>query len=168
MKRLLVLSLALAALAAAGPTGAHDPDRPTPSGLPVPRWVSLKFEEVRARAGPGDDYDVVWTFHAKGLPVQVVEETREWRKVCDPQGGSAWVHRRTTDGKRTLFRNAEDDVALRTAPKDGAGLVARLRAHAIADFDRAQGDWIRLSVGGKKGWAKASDFWGGADAAQCR
>ena len=62
------LTLAGAALAA---------DRPTPSGLPVPRYVSLKFDTVNARAGPGDDHRLLWVYHARGLPVQVVDDLVE-------------------------------------------------------------------------------------------
>lgn len=160
--------LAAVLLAGAAPARARDPDRPTPSGLPVPRWVSLKFEEVRARSGPGDDYAVVWVYHARGLPVQVVEETREWRKICDPDGGSAWVNRRLTDGRRTLYRAAPGDLPFRDQPKDQAGLVARLTSRAVADFDRAEGDWVRLRAGGRTGWARAAELWGAAESAQCR
>ena len=50
--------------------------RETPSGLPVPRYVSLKFAEVNARGGPGDDYKLLWVYRAKGLPMQVIAETQ--------------------------------------------------------------------------------------------
>ena len=78
-----------AALAAAGRAAADDvKDHPTPSGLPVPRYVSLKFDSVNARAGPSDDHRLLWVFHARGLPVQVIAETEDWRRVCDPTARS--------------------------------------------------------------------------------
>ena len=48
---------------------SDQPERVTPSGLPVPRYVTLKFDPVNARAGPGDDHRLLWVYHAKGLPV---------------------------------------------------------------------------------------------------
>ncbi len=170
-KRSLAIGVLLITLGGAGGPALgqmRDRDRPTPSGLPVPRWVSLKFDKVLARSGPGEDYGVVWVFHARNLPVQIVEETREWRKVCEPEGGSAWVHRRTVDGRRTLFRAAAGDLPLRADPKAGSALGVRLRGRAIADFDRAEGDWVKLKVDGRGGWARAGELWGAADAAQCR
>ncbi|MCQ3971229.1 hypothetical protein FK511_28320, partial [Klebsiella pneumoniae] len=77
--------------------------RPTPTGLPVPRWLRLKSDEVRARAGPGLDYRILWEYRAARLPVQVVAETREWRKICDPEGAVAWVHRSVVSSRRTAF-----------------------------------------------------------------
>ena len=49
--------------------GGAAADRPTPSGLPVPRYVTLKFDRVNARAGPGDDHRLLWVYQARGLPV---------------------------------------------------------------------------------------------------
>jgi SH3-like domain-containing protein len=165
VKRALAITLAVLA---AWPAAARDPDRPTPSGLPVPRWVSLKFDEVRARSGPGDDYDVVWVFRARRLPVQIIEETRDWRKICDPDGKSSWVRRSALDGRRTLYAASDHDIVLRRRPKPDAPIAAELRAKSIVDFDKAQGDWRQVKVGGVTGWAQASELWGSADDVQCR
>ena len=157
-------------LAFLGPQGvqAYDRDRPTPSGQPVPRWVSLKFDEVNARSGPGDDYDVVWVYRVRRLPVQIVEETRDWRKICDPGGGAAWVRRGALDGRRTLYRAAATDLPLRTRPKPDAPVSAQLRAKSIVEFDKAEGDWRRVRVDGAGGWAEASQLWGAVEAPQCK
>jgi SH3-like domain-containing protein len=165
VKRALVA--ALAALAATGAL-ARERERPSPSGLPVPRWVSLKFDEVNARAGPGEDYGVVWTYRARRLPVQIVEETREWRKICDPDGGSAWVRKSALDGRRTLFRAAAGDLVLRRRPAKDAAVAAQLRGRSIVDLDGASGDWRRVKADGVAGWAEASQLWGAAEAQQCR
>jgi SH3-like domain-containing protein len=169
MKRALVIALAvLTASGAATHACGRERDRPTPSGLPVPRWVSLKFDEVRARSGPGDDYGVVWVYRVRRLPVQIVEETREWRKICDPDGGSAWVRKSALDSRRTLFRAAKEDLVLRKAPHADAQAAAQLRAKSIVDLDRAEGDWRRVKVDGIAGWAQASQLWGAVETQACR
>jgi SH3-like domain-containing protein len=149
--------------------GAPEPaDRRTPSGLAVPRYVSLKFDAVNARAGPGDDRRLLFVFHARGLPVQVVAETSEWRRVCDPDGGLSWVHRRTTDGARTVMGLAPAPVALRDKPRADAAVVAYLAPRALADFERCQQGWCAVRVAHVSGWAPASVLWGVADRPQCR
>ncbi len=159
--------LGLLALASA-PALARDRDRPTPSGLPVPRWVSLKFGTVNARSGPGDDYPTVWVYSAKHLPVQIVAETREWRKVCDSDGQSAWVHRRTVDGVRTVFRAAPGPLPLTDDPRPGSRVRAYLAPRAVADLDRCEGGWCRVKVEGLKAWAPARDLFGVDEAPRCR
>jgi hypothetical protein len=111
----VVLSLAIA-LTAAGSVSAADKERPTPSGYPVPRYISIKVDPANARSGPSEDHRLLWVYHAKGLPVQVVAENQTWRRICDPEGGLAWVHMRVTDGRRTVMQDS-----LIAARGDGAG-----------------------------------------------
>jgi SH3-like domain-containing protein len=134
----------------------------------VPRYVTLKFNEVNARAGPGDDYPTRWVYRVRGLPVQVVAETAEWRKVCDPEGGAAWVHRRTTDGHRSVIRMSPLPLSLKARPEAGAATVAILPARAMAPLDRCKDGWCRIKGGGRAGWTPAGEVWGTQDRPQCR
>jgi SH3-like domain-containing protein len=165
--------MALGALAVvwalSGPAGADDvKDHPTPSGLPVPRYVSLKFGSVNARSGPSDDHRLLWVFHAQGLPVQVIAETEDWRRICDPDGQVSWVHRRTTDGRRMVMRVQRGPTPILASPRPNAAPVAYLAPRALAALDRCKGDWCKVKVGPITGWAAASSLWGIADVAQCR
>src|SRR5580698_4123114 len=79
----------------------------TPSGYCVPRYLSLKRGEVFGRKGPGKDYPTVFVYHARGLPVQVVDETSDWRRICDPDGGAVWVASAMVDGQRTVMATGQ-------------------------------------------------------------
>lgn len=144
-------------------------DRPTPSGLPVPRYVSLKFDQVNARSAPGDDSRLLWVYRAKGLPVQVVAETNEWRRICDPERGLAWVHRRTTDGRRMVMRLQPQPLALLSKPGPDGRVKAYLASRALAELDRCNKDgWCKLKAGHADGWIPAAQVWGTAEDPQCR
>jgi SH3-like domain-containing protein len=158
----------LALWLAQGTAEARDPDRPTPSGFPVPRWVSLKFGQVNARAGPGDDYPAVWTYEVRRLPVLVVEETRDWRKVCDSEGQTAWVHKRMLDGTRTVFRSQDAQLPLLARPDAKAPVRAILAARSLADLDRCEDGWCRIHVDGVRAWAPAKALWGAGEPVRCR
>lgn len=142
-------------------------ERQTPSGLPVPRYVSLKFDKVNARAGPGDDHKLLFVYTVRGLPVQVVAETSEWRRVCDPEGSLVWVHKRTTDGRRMVMNTRADRVTLLRRPKPDAKPAAFLNSRALAALDRCEKGWCRVKVDGVSGWAREGDLWGTAEAPQC-
>jgi SH3-like domain-containing protein len=145
----------------------HD-GRPTPSGLPVPRYVSLKFDEVNARGGPGDDYKLLWVYRTRGLPLQVVAETRDWRRVCDPEGGVAWVHRRTVDSARTAMRTLPEPLPVSRSPRTDSVPVATLAGRALATLDVCRGGWCQIDLAGRKGWVKEGEIWGSSDQIQCR
>ena len=44
------------------------------SGHPLPRFVSLKSNEVNIRRGPGKEYPILWQFQRRGLPVEIIAE----------------------------------------------------------------------------------------------
>jgi SH3-like domain-containing protein len=163
-----LLAPGLSGCARKAQTANEATDRKTPSGLPVPRYVSLKFGVVNARGGPGDDYKLLWVYHVRDLPLQVVAETEDWRRVCDPDGQVAWVHRRTVTERRTVLLEQAGDLLLRKRPDAAAAASATLVSHALADLDECKGGWCRLRVGHAGGWAPASVLWGVSDAPQCR
>ncbi len=170
---LLVFALA-AGLAATAACKRHDKAEPaaegrtTPSGLPIPRYVSLKFGTVNARGGPGDDYKLDWIYHVKGLPLQVVAETDEWRRVCGPDGAIAWVHKRTVAEHRTVMRTDPTDLTLRRRPTDAAEASSILLGHALADLKACADGWCKLQVGHVGGgWAREDQVWGASESPQC-
>jgi SH3-like domain-containing protein len=167
---LAVLLLALGACEGKGGEGADCPVGPkpkTPSGFCLPRYVSLKRGEVFGRSGPGRDYPVVFTYHARGLPVQVVDETIDWRRICDPDGGTVWISRAMTDGSRMVMAVGTDPIALRAQPSDTAAVTAWLRPRSVAALGAANGDWRQVTADGATGWLKTSEVWGLAAPAQC-
>ena len=140
----------------------------TLSGFCVPRWVSLKRGEVYGRKGAGKDYPAVYIYRVKGLPVQVVAETTDWRRICDPDGGATWVHRSMIDGHRSVLAIGSTPVALRKAPAITATPAAFLNARALASLGGCKGAWCRVSASGATGWAPAAAMWGVAAERQCR
>jgi len=132
----------------------------TPSGMPVPRLVSLKAEKTFCRAGPSFAHPVRLTFMRQGLPVLIVAETRDhWRKIRDSEGDECWTHKSKLSGDETALV-LEDGLALRARPDPSAPAKARLGRGVIAKVESARGPWLRVSADGMRGWARASAFWG--------
>ena len=75
----------------------------TVTGLPIPRFVSLKASEVNARVGPGPDYQIAWVFKRAGLPVEVLAEFESWRQVRDSDGVTGWVAAPLLSARRTAI-----------------------------------------------------------------
>jgi SH3-like domain-containing protein len=161
-------ALAGAAMLLAQGAAAAPAERQTPSGMPVPRYVSLKFDKVNARAGPGDDHKLRWVYRARGLPLQVIAETLEWRRVCDPEGATAWVHKRVTDGRRMVMNTQKGPAPLLRRPKDDAKAAAYLNPKALAKLDRCSKGWCKVSADHAAGWVREGALWGTSDAVQCR
>jgi len=158
----------VAACAVLATAGTTMPDgRPTPTGLEVPRWISLKSDTVSARQGPGMDYRILWQYRARNLPVQVIAETREWRKICDPDGSIAWIHRTVASGRRSVFNTETTELAVRTGRSDMASLRARLSPRSIVALDSCKDGWCRVQARKVKGWVRADSVFGTAERPLC-
>ena len=141
--------------------------RQTPSGQPVPRYVSLKFDKVYARAGPGEDHRLLWVYEAKGLPVQVIAETREWRKICDPEGAVAWVHRTVVSSRRGAFNPTAAEVPVRSGRSDTSALRARLLPRSIIALEACEDGWCRVRARKLRGWVSERAVFGTAQRPLC-
>ena len=102
------------------------------SELPLPRFVSLNASPVNLRTGPGVRYPVEWVYMKQDLPVSIIEEFENWRKIRDCDGVEGWVHQHMLSGRRTV-RLTKDTLLLRAPTKDSlpiakveAGVVGRL------------------------------------------
>lgn len=161
----LLAALTLLGLLAV-PVHAGEPEYDTPSKAPVPRWAMLRRSEVYARNGPSKDNPKVWTYRVVSLPVQIISETRDWRLVCDPDGGVAWVSKTMLQAPRTVLTPVQN-LELRSGPDADSSVRAIVRPRALAQLDKCKKDWCRISVGGQTGWAPRNVLWGTATAPIC-
>lgn len=131
----------------------------TPSGLPVPRFVSLKNAETFCRSGPSFDHPVAVTYLKAGAPVLVVAETVDhWRKVRDADGAECWAHQATL--RAPTHALVIEEVALHARPDAASPVRARLGRSVLARVDKSDGAWTLVAAGGLRGWAETMRLWG--------
>ena len=157
--------LVLAALLAAISANAARPAL-ADSGLPLPRFVTLKGDEVNVRAGPGQRYPINWVFLRQAMPVEVVAEFDTWRKIRDFEGIEGWVHQSLLSGRRGAMVTGSELRDLRLDPDPAAPVVARAEPGVIGRLLRCPTDgppengWCYLDIEGHRGWMSRADFWG--------
>src|SRR5689334_11682354 len=127
--------LCVAPVVAAG--AAEQAGTGTASGLPVPRFVSLKSDKVNVRSGPTKDHDVAWVYSRAALPVEVTAEFENWRRIRDWEGAEGWVYHSLLSGKRTALvapqsKRKDDLLELRDKPDVAGAVTARLQHGVLA------------------------------------
>ncbi len=140
---------------------AKDPAHPVraPSGLMVPRFASLRSDDVNMRTGPGTRYPIEWVFTRLGLPVEITAEYDVWCRARDSEGAEGWIHRGMLSGKRMAIIRSEPRT-LRAKPEDAGPAAAKIETGAIGQILACKKDWCRLKFDGIKGWMPKTDFWG--------
>ena len=137
------------------------------SGLPLPRFVSLKADRVNLRNGPGTDYPTSWVYRKAGLPLEVLSEFEGWRQVRDAEGATGWVMQSLLSGRRTALVTPWDvkdkgtpQVPVRNSDSDSARIVANVEAGVIVNVHGCDGRWCSVSIDRYRGYMRQKQLWG--------
>ena len=129
------------------------------SGLPVPRFVSLKFNEANLRAGPGSEYPVLWQYRQAGLPLLVDAEFGVWRKVRDADGTTGWMHGAGLSLRRMAFIH-EGMAKIYQRDNSESGVVAVAEKNSLFKLESCPKNWCKVTTGNVKGWVQRVSIWG--------
>ncbi len=142
------------------PTSAQSKGPET--GLPLPRFVSLRAKEANIRTGPGTRYPVEWVYRRRFMPLEVIAEFDNWRRIRDWEGTEGWMHKSMLSGRRTALVTVKE-LKLRREPSEAAAAVAQLESGVIGTLLACSGAWCRIDVKGIEGWLPRAAFWGAYD-----
>ena len=132
--------------------------------LPVPRFVSLKSDKVNVRKGPSTDQSIVWVFSRAGLPVEVIAESDNWRRVRDSEGADGWVFHSLLSARRTAlvtpWSKGDERVPLYNSDSTSSRAVAELQSGVLGNVLSCDGDWCNISVDDYSGYVQQDKLWG--------
>jgi SH3-like domain-containing protein len=164
-QRSLAFLIALAVLAIASAPARSDGEAAgAVSGLPVPRFVSLKADKVNLRAGPTRDNDVTWVFTRAGLPVEITAESENWRKIRDSEGTEGWVYHSLLSSRRTVlvspWSKNNDSLPLYDSGDRSARVSAQLQPGVLGSVKSCDKKWCRIFGDGFDGYIEQERLWG--------
>lgn len=158
---------------------------PISSGLPIPRFAALRSADVNLRTGPGTRYPISWIIKKKFLPVKVIAEQENWRKIELHDGTIGWVFQSMLTGNKTAMVNVSKTYStqisqtessastdnkttltnapkafLRRAPQAGSSIIATIGDGVIAQLKLCKGNWCRLIFNDYTGWIERQHLWG--------
>jgi SH3-like domain-containing protein len=171
--RLVGLSLAALTLLNVAPASAA-PAKPAEqetyvargkSGLPLPRFVSLKSGRVNSRIGPGVTYAVDWMYLKAGLPVEIIQEFDNWRKVRDADGAEGWINQSLLSSRRTAIvtpwqKGKKTQISLLEEPAARSSVVAVIEPGVVGQLKTCNGEWCEVTFDGHTGWMTQTLLWG--------
>jgi len=140
----------------------QEPQDQQGSGLPLPRFASLKSDNVYVRTGPSMDYPIKWIYKKEGLPVEIIQEFDSWRKIKDPDGEVGWAHKILLSGKKTARINVINAGELATAYDDTEmeRPLVKFEKGVVVTIDECQKLMCRVQFAPYKGWIEKKYLWG--------
>jgi SH3-like domain-containing protein len=156
-----VIAALLTFASAVGST--HAGNEAATSGLPVPRFVSIKADRVDVRGGPDKDHDVSFIFTRVGWPVEITAEFENWRRIRDSDGTEGWVYHSLLSGKRTAavqLKQKTDLAPLHAEPAANSPVLAKLAVGVLGTVKTCNGSWCHLVGQNFDGWIEQNDLWG--------
>lgn len=170
---LILIGILLGMMSSAAMAGEVGITHGRETGLPLPRFVSLKFNKVNLRVGPGRKYTINWLYKKRGLPVEIIQEFDQWRRIRDSEGTTGWVlnsqlsSRRTGiiapwekpkidfgDTVRAAFINGKG------AASNDSGTVAKLQAGLMVSIGECEAKWCEVEAQDTRFWLQQDHIWG--------
>ena len=143
------------------------------TGLPLPRFVSLKFNKVNLRVGPGRKYAINWLYTKRGWPVEIIQEFDQWRRIRDSEGTTGWVLNSQLSSRRTgivapwekpkiAFGNTVRAALIngKGSASHDASTVARLQAGLMVTIDECDAQWCEVEAQDTRFWLQQDSIWG--------
>ncbi len=143
------------------------------TGLLLPRFVSLKAKSVNLRVGPGRKYQISWHYQKRGLPVEIIQEFDQWRRIRDSEGSTGWVLHSLLSSKRTAVVAPWEKVKIefgkpakvaffdgKNSAQKSSATVARLQAGLIVKVNECGKSWCSVEAQKTQFWLKQESLWG--------
>jgi SH3-like domain-containing protein len=143
------------------PANPGEAEKPPAEEEKLPRFASLRSDDVNMRVGPGMRYPIQWIYKRRDLPVEITRQFDVWRYVRDADGVQGWMQGATLIGRRTFIIH-KADATLRADPRDDAAPVAILNVGVIGRIRscEASSDWCQVQASSYRGYLRREQFWG--------
>jgi SH3-like domain-containing protein len=133
------------------------------SGLPLPRFVSLKADKVNMHIGPAKHYEVRWVYQRASLPVEITAEFENWRRIRDADGAEGWVYHSLLSGRRTglvAAKSKDELVPIYEKPDVESAVAAQLEPGVLGAVKRCNAGWCTIAGRKFEGWIRQVRLWG--------
>jgi SH3-like domain-containing protein len=105
-------------------------------------------------------YPFAWVYKKEGMPVEIVQEFEQWRKIRDADGSEGWVNAIMLSGRRTVLVRGIENAAMRDDHDQQGRLMAKVEPGVVASVKKCRDSWCQVTAGGYTGWMARNSLWG--------
>ena len=130
------------------------------TGLKIPRFVSLKSDNSNLRIGPSENYPVKIKYIVANMPVEIIDEYKNWRKIIDYEENEGWIHKNLIKGKRFAIVNTPYENGLQVFNKPKGSNIGKIGKKNILEIKTCLINWCKIEYKKNKGWVNKINLWG--------
>ncbi len=130
------------------------------TGLTIPRFVSLKSDEVNLRVGPSINYPKELQYIRKNIPVEIIDEYDLWRKIVDIDGNTGWLHKSLIKAERYAIVSTKKDKNVIVFNYPFGRKIGEIGRHNIVKLNSCLKEWCSIYINENQGWMNKDNLWG--------
>ena len=130
------------------------------TGLEIPRFVSLKSNDVNIRVGPSVNYPIKLKYVFQNLPLEIIDEFDVWRKSRDHEGNIGWIHKSLIKGERYILTGNKINADINLFSRPNGKIKGIIEKKNILELISCTLDWCKVSKGSVRGWVLKNNIWG--------
>ena len=128
--------------------------------LEIPRFVSLKSNDVNLRVGPSVNYPIELKYIQKNYPIEIIDEFDVWRKVKDHKNNIGWLHKSLIKGERFVLIKGKKEISKKIYNRPNGQVIGIVGDNNIFNLDACLINWCYVSHKDLKGWISKEFIWG--------
>jgi len=130
------------------------------TNLDMPRFVSLKSNDVNLRVGPSVNYPIELKYTQNNLPVEIIDEFDVWRKIKDSENNIGWLHKSLIKGDRFVLTGYKNEKEINLYNRPNGKIIGIIKKNNILDLKMCIINWCKVSQNKIKGWLLKKNVWG--------
>ena len=130
------------------------------TNLDMPRFVSLKSNDVNLRIGPSINYPIELKYIQINLPVEIIDEFDVWRKIKDSENNIGWLHKSLIKGDRFVLTVNKIRSTKNIFNRPNGNQIGIVEKNNILKLESCLENWCLVSHQKIRGWVSKDFVWG--------
>ena len=122
-------------------------------------FLTLKYNRVKVRQGPSFEYPVKFIYKKKYLPIKIINNKDNFRKITDLKNNNGWIHVSQLSKKKSAI-NIHNLSIIFKKPNIYSQPMAKLEKGKMVIVKKCKEDWCKIITNDYKGWIFKNYLWG--------
>ena len=122
------------------------------------KFLMLKNDKVNVRYGPSFDYPIKYIYKKLNLPVKVIDNKENFRRIIDNKKNSGWIH--ISQLKQSKSFITETNKILFKKPTKFSKPLAKIETGRLLLVKKCEINWCLVETKNFKGWVDEENLWG--------